>query len=33
MRQKIEENPSNPRFLLTVWGFGYRWNEDGENGD
>ncbi|MCM2591909.1 response regulator transcription factor [Rossellomorea marisflavi] len=33
IRQKIEENPSNPRFLLTVWGFGYRWNEDGENGD
>lgn len=33
IRQKIEENPSNPCFLLTVWGFGYRWNEDGENGD
>ncbi|KMK91652.1 response regulator transcription factor [Rossellomorea marisflavi] len=33
IRQKIEENPSNPRFLLTVWGFGYRWNEGREHGD
>ena len=24
LRQKIEENPSRPRFLETVWGVGYR---------
>ncbi len=24
LREKIEENPSNPRFLLTVYGRGYR---------
>ena len=22
---KIEEEPSNPRYLQTVWGFGYKW--------
>jgi DNA-binding response OmpR family regulator len=24
LREKIEERPSNPRFLQTVWGVGYR---------
>lgn len=24
LREKIEEDPSNPRFLVTVWGVGYR---------
>ena len=24
LREKIEENPSHPRFLQTVWGVGYR---------
>ncbi|MEE6146121.1 response regulator transcription factor [Bacillus cereus] len=28
LRQKIETNPSNPEFLLTVRGKGYRWNEN-----
>ncbi len=26
LRMKIEENPSDPKHILTVWGFGYRWN-------
>lgn len=25
IRQKIEMNPSEPSFIETVWGFGYRW--------
>ena len=24
IREKIEEDPSDPRHLLTVWGVGYR---------
>jgi two-component system response regulator ResD len=24
LRAKIEEDPSNPRWLQTVWGVGYR---------
>ena len=27
LRQKIEHDPSNPRFLETVWGVGYRFAE------
>lgn len=30
IRRKIEEDPSDPRFLLTVWGYGYRWEDSGE---
>ncbi|MEF9983237.1 MAG: response regulator transcription factor [Oscillospiraceae bacterium] len=26
LRMKIEDEPGNPKFLLTVWGFGYKWN-------
>lgn len=25
LREKIENNPSEPRFIKTVWGSGYRW--------
>lgn len=25
IRQKLEHNPSEPAFIETVWGFGYRW--------
>jgi len=27
LRSKIEKDPSNPKFLKTVWGFGYRFVE------
>jgi DNA-binding response OmpR family regulator len=30
IRRKIEEDPSAPCFLLTVWGYGYRWDDTGE---
>ncbi|MCL6495580.1 MAG: helix-turn-helix domain-containing protein [Ignavibacterium sp.] len=26
LREKIEDDPENPRFLLTARGLGYRWN-------
>jgi DNA-binding response OmpR family regulator len=25
LREKIEADPAHPRYLLTVWGVGYRW--------
>ena len=25
LRIKIEDNPTNPTFINTVWGFGYKW--------
>ncbi len=25
LRKKIEENPKEPQYLLTVWGYGYKW--------
>lgn len=30
LRAKIESDPSQPRFILTVWGFGYRFADLGE---
>jgi DNA-binding response OmpR family regulator len=30
LRQKIENNPSEPEFLQTVWGHGYRWKGQGQ---
>ena len=31
LREKIEPDPSNPRWLQTVWGAGYRFNNDVTN--
>ncbi|MCY6957524.1 response regulator transcription factor [Clostridium brassicae] len=28
IRRKIEEDPSNPKYLKTVWGYGYMWSCD-----
>ncbi len=27
IREKIEENPSLPKFIETIWGVGYRFQE------
>jgi len=26
LRMKIEKEPSNPQYIVTVWGMGYKWN-------
>ncbi|MBQ3510403.1 MAG: response regulator transcription factor [Peptococcaceae bacterium] len=26
IRQKIEDDPSNPKYIEKVWGYGYRWS-------
>ena len=26
LRMKVEDEPSSPQHILTVWGYGYRWN-------
>jgi DNA-binding response OmpR family regulator len=28
LRNKIEQNPKRPKYILTVWGVGYKFNED-----
>lgn len=30
LRMKIEENPSDPQYIRTVWGYGYIWGEEEE---
>jgi len=31
LRSKIEKDPSNPRFIKTVWGYGYRFAGPGDS--
>jgi DNA-binding response OmpR family regulator len=26
IRMKIEDEPSNPKYITTIWGFGYKWS-------
>lgn len=28
LRKKIEPTPDNPRYIITVWGVGYKFNEE-----
>lgn len=28
LREKLEDNPSRPQYIKTVWGFGYRWQAE-----
>ena len=28
LRSKIENEPSQPRYIETIWGYGYRWREE-----
>lgn len=30
IREKIESDPNNPLYILTVWGVGYKFNPDGQ---
>ncbi len=30
IRMKIEDEPSNPMYILTIWGFGYKWTSGEE---
>ena len=30
LREKIEDNPSQPRLIKTVWGSGYRWQSESD---
>lgn len=27
IRMKIEDEPSSPQYITTIWGFGYKWSE------
>ena len=29
IRMKIEDEPSNPKYIMTIWGYGYKWNGQG----
>ena len=27
IRMKIEDEPSSPKYITTIWGYGYKWND------
>jgi len=29
LRMKLEDNPSDPKYISTIWGFGYKWSGNG----
>lgn len=31
IRMKIEDEPSSPRYISTIWGFGYKWSVKQDN--
>ena len=33
LRMKIEDDPSNPQYIRTVWGFGYIWGSENKKAD
>lgn len=33
LREKLEDRPSQPEYIKTVWGYGYRWQEKTPGGD
>ncbi len=28
LRMKVEDNPSSPKYIVTVWGLGYKWDAE-----
>ncbi len=30
LRMKVEEDPSNPVNIITIWGYGYKWSTESE---
>ena len=32
LREKVEDDPSDPRVIQTVWGIGYRFEPEGREG-
>ncbi len=33
IRMKIEDEPSNPKYIMTIWGYGYKWNAGDKSED